>query len=336
MASIIDVSKYAHVSTATVSRVFNNSASVNAETRARVLNAAEQLGYIPKSPVGKRNPFDGKIVAVVLPDTRNAFYTDLVSGLEICLKQNGFSVLEAGTDESPDIEFHHICTLFKMNISALVLVPTFGIRADTIGNLLKLENSGIPVVLMDRDIRGSNFDGVFMDNHSAAYNSTMELLRNGHRNIAFLAGSNESRGNIDRFRGFCDAFTDFGLEPNKDYVINGEFHFKEAYENTKSFLQKHEEITAVFSSSRRMTSGCLFAFAELGKRIGEDISIVCCGRPNVGSGILSYIDYPSNDMGKECSRIICDRLMSETAASLSRRVFLNTRLVLRGSEKYNF
>ena len=84
----------------------------------------------------------------------------------------------------------------------MIIAPISQLDTQTKDSLIKLEESGIPVVLIDRDIKGARFDGVFVDNYGGAYDGVSALIQNGHKKIAVIAGPSTSKPGKERLAGY--------------------------------------------------------------------------------------------------------------------------------------
>ncbi len=238
------------------------------------------------------------------------------------------------TDEEPEKELAYLKVLQKIRPSGIALMPAMRVSAEAVRLLEQMERDGIPVILLDRDIRSAHMDGVFMDNYSGAYQSTSAFLRNGHRNIALIGGPSVSSGNADRLQGYSDALADYGLTTREEYIFNGEFRFDRAYEACRSLLTEHPEVTAILATSRRMTSGCILAMAEQDLLVGRDIALICCGRSDVGGEYISHVAYPTDEMGMECGKLLLGKIeFGGKKGGSRRRTFVDMKLNLLGSER---
>jgi len=328
-----DISRLANVSPATVSRVFSGNGYVKEETRKRVLEVASSVGYAPRSAVSLSNdPSHVKKVAMVIPNTSNDYYMKITNVIEEYLHPFGLSLLICCTNEDPENEYNYLCMIRDISVAGIIFVPSTDIEKRTVELVEMLDSSGVPVVLLDRDIRSTKMDGVFMDNYSSAYQSTKAFINEGHTRIAFIGSSPNSNADMDRMRGYADALRDSNLSVNKDYIVHGGYKFDTSFAVTKNLLSSHSEITAVFISISRITDGCLFALADMKLNYPEKISVICGGHPHVGADSISFIAYPTEEIGRECGKMLYTKL-SSNGFDYRRRTFIDVQLILNGSEK---
>lgn len=186
--SIKDIAQEAKVSSATVSRVFSGGAHVSEQTREQVMEIARRQGYEPKA-YHKRlqartlNP----LVGIVVADLRNPFFLEMIEWIEAVLAREGIDTVICNSNESTQKEIR-ILSMLKSKVNGIIISPISENVEYNIEFLRELSASGMPVVLIDRDIKGSGFDGVFQDNYNLSVECVEALLRAGHTHIATIAG----------------------------------------------------------------------------------------------------------------------------------------------------
>ena len=334
--TIKEIAELAGVSTATVSRAFSKNDYVNAETRDRILSIAEENGFIPRKYKQKKGAtLSYKVAAVVVPDINNAYYAEVIRGIEQVMNAQGIQVVVCNSDEDSGREIRILDTLNQIGVCGIIIASVSGSVEYNVEYLHKLNKNGTPVVLLDRDLRGGNMDGVFMDNYNGAYQSIQTFIDNGHRDIAFVCGPMTSTSSQDRFNAYVDALKANNIPVNEEYIVYGDFKLESAYRLTKKLMAKRNKITAIFSSNRRMSSGCLMALAERGMVPGKDIAFISCGKLDYSDLSISYVDYPTVDIGRECAKMLIEKANSgkRQVSTTKNRITFDMTLVLRGSEK---
>ena len=335
--TIKDIAKLAGVSTATVSRAFSNHDYVNEETKARILRIAEEQHFSIRkyNKKGCIAGLCGGIVGIVVPDINNAYYSEVILGMEEVMDLHNMNVVICGSNEQPGKEIKILNMLSNLNVGGIVIAPVSSAVEYNREYLLELNKSGIPVILLDRDIFGAHLDGVFIDNYNGAYQSIQKLIDSGHRHIAFIAGPMTSSSALDRFNAYTAALSANHILLNEEYILYGDFKAKSAYSLTKRLIERQKEVTAIFSSNRTMASGCLMALAESGISVGDDIAFISCGCVEYHDSRISYVDYPTTDIGRECANILIDRInRGKKTASVKARIVFDMNLVLKGSESF--
>lgn len=342
-SAIKKIAEEACVSTATVSRVFSGKDYVSPEKKEAVLAVAAAYDYFPKKyKKATAHSLYRSTIVVMLPEIDNSFYCDILTGIQNVFDQYDVDILICSSNNSIGRELHLLSLCEQLQISGLILVPVSGTAVENF-ELLKKMHQKIPVILLDRSIQGLDFDGVFMDNYNASCKATNKLINNGHEHIAFIAGAETSTALL-RLKGYIDTMKGNGMKIPEDYILHGNFEADTAYRLTKEFLSeqlkhyKRPEVTAFFTASSKMMSGCLLAIAECGLSVPEDVAVITFGETFLVRHNISYVKYPSLSMGEECARIMIERLQTRKTRRPTpvKNIIFETELELSGSEVYPF
>lgn len=206
--TIQEVAKKINVSISTVSRVLNNSGYVSAETREKVLSAAESLGYrrnrIASSLRSQRSDFIGLIV----PDVANEFFSTLASVIERNLHLRGYSVFLCNSTENEAVEKRYIESLMENQVRGMVLVSA-GINFDE-----TLFHRDVPVVLIDRlgqTKRMTNIVTIESDNAHGGEIAARELFERGARRFLFIGDRRNMHAMELRRRRFSEMLRAMGV-----------------------------------------------------------------------------------------------------------------------------
>lgn len=340
MATINDIAERARVSQATVSRVFSGNGYVDPETKERILRISEELEYRPKQYKKRSSiPVCNKVIGVVVADINNSFFNEVIKGIGRLAYSNGMDLIICDTDEDPQREIRCLNILKQNHIGGLIISPTSDVVEYNAEFLKKMNNSGIPVVMLDRDIKIPGMDGVFLDNYQASFDLVQTLIDNDHREIAIITGPTTSKPGIDRLNGYFEALKANKIPIREKYICYGDFKKESAYKLTKELLRTQKTVTAIFSSNNLMSIGCMKAIADSNMTIPDDISFVSAGHLDVFefNGInISATQGPTMQMGEEAARILIEKLQrsNKHKDSITRRVIFHYEQILRGSEKF--
>ncbi len=334
--NIRDIARKAGVSSATVSRVINESGYVKEETKQKVLSAIEEADYVPNAIARSLSIRDSSSIGVIVPDIANEFFSGIISGIGERAANNQYNIVLFDTGEQPEREHQCLMVAESQRLSGLLITPISELDEVTRDKLIQFENKGIPVVLVDRNIRNSCLDGVFVENHDAAYKGVEALIQNGHKKIAVITGPNTSMPGKDRLNGYKSALRDHGIGVREDYIVSGDFKIMKAYERTKELLEIPDPPTAIFASNNQTSLGVLKYLTEHKLKIGRDISMV--GFDQIESlkiidYSLSTIDRDARKQGYQAMEMLIDKLTRKESKSSGRKVFVPYQIVLRGSEK---
>lgn len=332
-----DISIRAGVSVATVSRVMNQSGYVKEETRDLVLKTFNELANEDKLFIQSIANKKSNIIGVIIPDISNPFFGEVIKGIAKIADKHSVSLLVCNTEEQIEKELRYL-DLFKTNeIMGLIITPKTDQGGYNAKYLYQLEGLGVPIVLLDRGINLSHFNSVFVNNTTGSFNAINALINEGHKDIAIISGPMSSKPGRERFYGYENALRNNNIEMNKDYVFYGDFKLNSGYEITKRILQLKNRPTAIFAANNMMAQGCIKALIENGLSIPKDIAFISFDDVEMFEIMnlnISTVSRPTDLMGEVAAEMLFDLIKNSKVENISvKEVLLETKLVLRGSEK---
>ncbi len=307
MTTIRDVAKLAGVAPITVSRVINDAGYISPETRARVEAAIGELGYVPNTLARSLRSRQTGMLALVLTDITNPFFTTVARGVEDAASDAGFNLILCNTDESKAKQDKYVQVLLQKQVDGVLLVPARG-DAESIRHI---RQQGAPVVLLDRRLSRAksndydsidvDVDAVRCDSKSGACELVRLLTSLGHRRIAMLSGPPEVSTAEDRLQGYRQALREAGLGPETEQVLCGEFTVSSGYEMTRQALADAPRPTALFAGNNFIAIGALKALRDLQLQVPDDLAMV--GFDDLPSGLvvdpfLTAAVQPAYEMGR--------------------------------------
>jgi LacI family transcriptional regulator len=205
------------LSTATVSLALRDHPDVAAETRARVRQLAEDLGYIYNRSAASLRTSRSDIVGVLVHDILNPYFAELVASLDVHLSQRGLTVILGNHHDNFHRQRHFIETMLQYRADGLIICPSVGTVPDDIRRMTK---AGMPTVLVAREVSGLETSPVVRgDDRTGIRLATEHLLDLGHRRIAFVGGRPQSSAGRERRRGYEDAIEAAGLSVEADLIF---------------------------------------------------------------------------------------------------------------------
>lgn len=268
---IRDVAAAARVSVATVSRVLNPELEypIKEETRARVLDAIDRLGYRPNDLARALLQRSTRAIGLVIPDISNPYYPDLVRGCEDVASARGYRVVLCNTDRSAEKTGQYLNTLVSQRVDGVIVAGGGDASA---WSPEVLDRYRMRVVVVGRhDVA---YPSVQVDNVAAARAATDHLIGLGHRHVAFIAGPLGSNTVKDRLDGYRAALRDRGLSAPGALVREGTFAESSGYDAVAPLLAAHPRPTALIAANDRMAFGALAALTDHGLRVPDDMSLV--------------------------------------------------------------
>ena len=305
--TIADVARLAGVSPMTVSRVINASAAVAGATRDRVQAAMAELGYLPNYAARSLVVRRLGVIAFVMPDLGNPFFSGIARTVEGVARAHGLTVIFANTDGDLAVETDYIGTVISLGVDGVLLVPT-GDRSAK--NVEQLERFGKPVVLVDRNVRGTKCDVVMGESRRAAAALTEHLIGHGHTRIGMLSGPKQTTTGRERARGWQAALTDHGLAPRPELLRHAEYLRSAGYKETSEFLSQLEPPTAIVAANNFLAFGASDAAHALDLRIPDDVALVGFDDVEItpGEPTMTCANQPVEEIGRSAMELLLSRM----------------------------
>jgi len=291
--TIYDVAAHAGVSIKTVSRVMNREPNVRPATQARVLAAAETLGYHPnlsaRSLAGARSFVIAAFVDAALTmehwrsERGGAYLSRIQLGATAACREAGYHFMVELIDHAtPRVRQEVGSLLAALQPDGVLLTPPITDDA-TVLELLK--TSGTPFVRLGPERTEGGGLRLGVDDRAAAYEMTEHLIGLGHRRIAIILGEPRYAASRARREGFLAALAAHGLAVPAAWLQQGDFTFDSGVTAMQALLAGVERPTAVFASNDEMALGAITALAESGLSAPEDVSV--CGFDDSAVGRFS-------------------------------------------------
>lgn len=323
------VATLAEVSAMTVSRVLRGDTGVSADKRARVEAAVRELGYRPNTLA--RNFRHGQrtgTIGLIVTNLANPFYARLALGIEEAFAEDGLRLMITNTAGDAARERDAVRDFSARRVDGVILVPAGADQAYLAEEL----PTALPVVTVARPPAGFEADCVLVDDFGGAYSATSRLLAAGHRRIGFLGNQPSVYTGSERYRGYCAALHEAGLDPEDALVKRGQEDLASAEAAAASLLALPQPPTAVFCTNNRNTLGAYRALRRQGARATlagfDDFELA-----DVLSVPVLVVDYDADEIGRRAAQLLGERLAGPGDAVLPpRRVVVRTTIIAHGGD----
>lgn len=313
------------MSPATVSRYIRGQ---RVRSEDAIQAAIKECDYWPTAAARSLRSGVHYAIAVVVPDITNPFFAALVKGIESVFQAGPYSVLLANTDESSELEDTLLADLVR-RVDGVILAPA----TEQDKTPLHVRDAGLPVVFVDRELKGASFDSILVDNVDGGRQAARHLLDLGHRRIAMISGPLNTTPGRGRYDGFVVELADHGVELSEEYCVMADFREKGGYDAMLRLLGLSKRPTAVFAANNVMTIGALRALHSMRVQVPGEISIIGFDDLDLATVLrppLTIIDRPMVQQGVLAARLLLTRLIDHSKEE-SQRVVLPVRLIERGS-----
>ena len=268
--NIREVAKSAGVSTATVSRVVNGTAPVDALTEKRVRAAILRSGYYPNTHARTLGTGKSFIYGLIISDIENPFFPELVKCFERLAVEHGYEVLIANTDYQPERMEVCVRRMLERKVDG-VAIMTSEMNAELIQ---MLNGRGIPIVFLDTGVVGQGISNISLDYDGGVDQAMDHLTALGHTRIAFVSGPENQASARTRLAAFLASLHRKKLKCREDFILAGNHRFDGGYSAMLEILKMPIRPTAVLASNDLTAIGMMGALYSAGLRVPEDISLV--------------------------------------------------------------
>jgi LacI family transcriptional regulator len=263
------VAASAGVSPSTVSRILNGTARVR-ESKVRAVNAAiSQLQFVP-NPVA-RSLASGKSmnIGVVTQTLNSPYYGEAAQAIETGLLREKYSPLFVSGHWRQADERSCLDRLLSQRVEGIILL-TSSLPDEELVEL----SERVPLVLTGRSVAAERIYCLDVDSTPAARLATEYLIGQGHRQIAFIAGSPDHLDAIQRLTGYKAALAGHGIPFVKNLLTVGDYSEAGGYAAMLRLLDSRAQFTAVFAANDESAYGAMLALHRRGRKIPQDVSLV--------------------------------------------------------------
>jgi LacI family transcriptional regulator len=326
--TITDVAKHAGVSVATAGRVLSGQGYAGKETRQRVLEAADELGYVPNRIARSLRLRQTKMLGLLIADVENSFYSTIARNVESVAKENGYQVVLCNSSDDPSIERDSLKLLEELRVDGVIITPTPRNRRW----LEQLREQDIVIVQIDRQVDRLHADAILVDNERASADAVSHLISSGHKQIGIVTGPLDVTTAKLRLAGYRRAMEEHGIPVRPELIIAGSFRRDEAIKEADGLLSAEQPPTAIFAANNILAEAVLMALADMGLTVPADMSLVAFDDTPWMSMVnprLTAVRQPVADMARSATELLLRRLRNGPGEPTT--VLFNAELVVRGS-----
>jgi LacI family transcriptional regulator len=327
--TIIDVAREAKVGVMSVSRVINNHPSVKLSTRSKVMKAIARIGYSPNDAARMLKGRRGRTIGLIVPDLSDFFSSCFHAVQEVAIRHD-YQTLVVATGRSVAVEEQQLESI--QNRVAGLLIVTSG----SDGSRLKMiQESGIPVVALDRPFVRLQADAVLVENREGAEQGVRHLIEHGHKKIACVGFDSGSYTVRERIEGYQLAMRGAGLQPTLCTNVNS----LEAMQALVSRWSAGKDRPTAAFSLKRISSVHLIQALHLHKlRVPEDIAVVGFDDFELAEVLgtpLTVVRQSPTGMARAAAELLFKKIANlqqgAVAGGQTAKMFFPTQLIIRRS-----
>jgi LacI family transcriptional regulator len=309
MSTIKDVAKYSGLSIATISKYINGG-NVLEENRAIIQEAIDKLDYKRNEMAWGLKTNKTRTIGILIPSLENIFFTTIVSIIEDELLKEGYGTIICDFKENSLLERKKLEFLVNKNVDGIILVSY---DADK-GYIQELIDKKMPIILLDRMIKGLDCDCVLADNLNASYQAVEALLIHKHKRIGIICGPETAYTASERRKGYCRVHEDYDIAVDESLIYNGEYDIEGGYKAMQEFWSRETKPSAVMVTNYEMTIGAIMAINDLDIKVPEELSIIGFDNIQLSKIVrppLSIVEQPMVEIGLTAAKLLLKRLKGD-------------------------
>lgn len=268
--TISDVAKAAGVSKQTVSRAINDKGEINPETKSRILEIVKQLDYHPSRIAQGLNTQRTYAVGVVVGDIANPFFPDIIRGIQDHATANDYNVFLCNSDDNPDTEMRMLKMLAAQEVDGIIVYSGQSHPED----LRNFADSYRPIILINRHLEHPHISLIQVDTYRGAQLVADYFIRRQRTAIGLLMPIIDSRGRLNRIKGFKDQLQAYGQILPDEKIFIARPNLEGGYQTTHQLLDKYPDTNAIFAYNDLMALGSIRACRERNLHIPQDIAVM--------------------------------------------------------------
>lgn len=310
--TIYDVAREANVSMATVSRVVNGNPNVKPVTRKKVLDVIERLGYRPNAVARGLASKKTTTVGVIIPDISSMFFAELARGIEDIATMYKYNIILSSSDQNKDKELHLLNTMLGKQVDGIVFMGG-NISPD---HVEEFEKSPVPIVLAGSIEESGKIPSVNIDYEQSTFDSIIEFVEKGHKNIAFVTGPLQEPINGEKkLKGYLSALEQSGIPYREELVVEGDYTYDSGIEAFEKLLENQNKPTAIFVGTDEMALGVVHGAEDRGFHIPNDFEVISADNTRLALMVrpqLTTVVQPLYDIGAVAMRLLTKYMNKET------------------------
>jgi len=291
--TIKDVARAAGVSYTTVSRALSGSSDIGEETRRRILQISQEMGYSPNSVARSLVAQETKTIGLIINNITSPFTSEVTWYIEEQAWLHGYSLILCNSCSSVEKEQAAVELLTSRQVDGIIIHPAGDQSFDRLFPYI----STTPTVFINEDMGERPTSYVTIDNYKGAWMGTEYLYSLGHREIVYFGRRHGKRSRLMRAQGYSDACEHYGLTPRFIDYPHPLSTSQQVYELARQMFSRDRNFTAVFANTDLMALGVLQAADAVGVRVPEDISLL--GFNNIVFSALPKINLTTIEQPKQ-------------------------------------
>lgn len=321
-----------NISISTVSKALRGSYEISENTKKKVIDAAQRLGYNPNPYAGSLRLRKSKTVAIIVPELNNNFFMQAIEGAESIAQQNSYHILIYTTHDDLKLEESILNHLQNGRVDGVIM--SLGRHSQTYHHINSLIQSGIPIVFFDRVCHEIETVKIITDDFMSGFNATEHLIQNGCTTIAYLSISKYLSIDNKRKQGYFEALNKYNISVKEDLIVTCDGNEEDSYQKIKELLTGNKKIDGIFTVIERLAFTTYHVCKELNISIPGGVKIISFSNLKTASLLnppLSSVTQPAFEMGRQAAAYLFKNLDKRQILMSNENIVLKSELVIRQS-----
>jgi LacI family transcriptional regulator len=324
---LVDIAERLNITKVSVSKALRNHPDISRETRALVHKMAAEMGYSPNLVARSLSSRRSFILGVVVPKIAHTFFASVIDAIQRDATDAGYGVVLAVSNENADLERQHIERLLSMRVDGLMV--SVSQQKPHMEVYHKVHEMKVPLVFFDRKIESLGFSSVTVDDRGAARKAIEQMIKEGFRRIAHVAGPPGVEIGRLRREGYEDALRSAGCEVRPEWIVEGGFDEWHGYNAFRQIADTGDLPEVIFAVTNPTALGVQRAMWERDPELLQTIKVLSFG----DSGFEMWqtaphytVRQPTEEMGRRTVALMLDEIQNGEGRA-PQHVVLNAELV---------
>ncbi|SDN59357.1 LacI family DNA-binding transcriptional regulator [Alkalicoccus daliensis] len=328
MATIKEVAAKTGLSPTTVSRVINNHPYVDANKRQIVLEAMEELGYVPNSSARRLRGQRTDTIAVIISRIVNPFFSHLIDAMEHVAAKEGYQLILCDSRLDKKRELQQLDLLKTKQVDGIILASLQN-KWSVIEPFTKFG----PIICCNEYDSNAKLPMVICDQEHGGYLGTRHLIEQGHKRIAYAGGTDRIELTRDRYRGFERAMKEADLAIDRALLFPSFYGIEDGKNIFQQIISMKQPPTAIFAGGDEVAAGIIREAKQFQYRVPEDLAVLGFDNQPLAELIdpgITTIDQPIKQMGTRAVELMVEMIKENHEVTYSKET-LPLQLIKRES-----
>lgn len=314
--TLSDIAERLGLTKVSISKALRDHPDISANTKERVREAAEEMGYTPNRLARSLTTNESGTIGVVVPKIDHNFFADALGGINAVASANEYEIILCVSDEEEKHERRHLRTLLALQVDGLLVSVSEETEMTDIYE--QIFDESVPLVFFDRSHQQVDASRVLVDDETGAYQATEHAIQAGHKRIAHLAGAPGVDIGQKRRAGYEAALRDHDIAVDESLILEGGFDETHGYHGTKQLLETGDVPDAIFAVTFPVALGVEDAIREVDRTGLERTQIYSFGQHELNRFFAHphiSIHQPARELGERALSLLIDEIDDPDAES---------------------